>query len=74
MKMPKFLLTAIALLTLLAVVATGSLLGVFAVSPLWTFTVCTTISVCGMYAYYEATLLIRFYVWSVQACKANKYD
>ncbi len=74
MKMPNFLLTAIALLTLIATVATGALLGVFAVSPLWTFTVCTTISVCGIYAHYEASLLIRFYVWSVQASKANKYD
>jgi len=74
MKMPKFLLTTIALLTLIAVVAVGALLGVFAVSPLWTFTICTTISVCGIYAGYEATLLIRFYVWSVQASKANKYD
>jgi len=60
---PKYVLTAIAILTLIAVMSIGGILGVFAVSQGITFITCTLVSILGIYAYQKVSVLflhIRF--------------
>ena len=57
-KKPKFLLTSIALLTILAAVSVGAVLGVFAVHSGYTFIICSGIGVIGMLAFNNAAVMI----------------
>jgi len=54
---PRFVLTAIAVLTLIACVATGVAGGVFAVPPLITFLIGCLIGTVGVYAYHQVSLM-----------------
>lgn len=63
MKKFNFLLTAIAVLTLIAAGSIGAILGIFAVHWWYIFIVSSAVGILGLYAYHEASLLylvIRF--------------
>jgi len=57
-KKPKFLLSAIAILTLIAVVSTGAVCGALDAAPWLTFLIDSFIGVMGLYAYHRAALMI----------------
>ncbi len=54
---PRFVLTAIAVITIIACVATGVACGVFAVTPMLTFLIGCFIGSIGVYAYHRVALM-----------------